>query len=167
MTRSSAIILLVAIAVVGGGLFYIRSHHNRESAADAARAAAVGCSQVRAAFQEQRSNDWISMTATVVRLLPDESGQYRHQRFIVRCPGGLTVLVVNDISIGQRVPVAPRTSVGIRGQYVWNAQGGLVHFTHHDPAGGTGGWILFRRRVYSLGRSDTAAYDDVGPLPFH
>ena len=31
----------------------------------------------------------------------------------------------------------------VHGEYVWNAQGGLIHFTHHDPQGThEGGYIL-------------------------
>jgi len=45
-----------------------------------------------------------------------------------------TVLIDNNVSIGRRVPVAPGDAVIVHGEYVWNAQGGLVHFTHHDPA---------------------------------
>ena len=34
-----------------------------------------------------------------------------------------------------RVPVASGDHVVVHGEYVWNAQGGLIHFTHHDPQG--------------------------------
>ncbi|MBV9279457.1 MAG: DUF3465 domain-containing protein, partial [Chloroflexi bacterium] len=36
----------------------------------------------------------------------------------------------------------------VRGQYVWNAQGGLIHFTHHGT-GSESGWILVRGKLYA------------------
>ena len=49
--------------------------------------------------------------------------------------GELTVEVEHNISIAPRVPVALGDHVVVHGEYVWNAQGGLIHFTHHDPKG--------------------------------
>jgi len=60
--------------------------------------------------------------------------------------------VENDVSIGTRVPVSPGSHVVVSGRYFFNGQGGLVDFTHHDPAGGQAGWILFAGKVYSLGQ---------------
>jgi Protein of unknown function (DUF3465) len=92
---------------------------------------------------------WITVAAPVVRLLPDEYGRLQHQRFIIRCQSGQTVLIVNDVTLGQRVPVQRGAFVVVRGRYVWNSQGGLIHFTHHDSGPGTGGWILLDRRIYA------------------
>jgi len=41
--------------------------------------------------------------------------------------------------------VMPGDSVIVHGEYVWNDEGGLIHFTHHDPAPAhEGGWIELR-----------------------
>jgi hypothetical protein len=45
------------------------------------------------------------------------------------------------------VPFKRGDRVAFRGEYVWNAQGGVVHWTHRDPKGG-GGWIHWRDFVY-------------------
>ncbi|HSW95699.1 MAG TPA: DUF3465 domain-containing protein, partial [Patescibacteria group bacterium] len=67
----------------------------------------------------------------------------RHQRFIIRLAGATqTVLIDNNVDVGQRVPVAPSDDVTVHGEYIWNDQGGLIHYTHHDPAPDhEGGWI--------------------------
>jgi hypothetical protein len=66
-----------------------------------------------------------------------------HQRFIIRLAGSTqTVLVDNNVTIGQRAPVVQGSDVSVHGEYVWNDQGGLIHFTHHDPSlTHEGGWI--------------------------
>ena len=49
------------------------------------------------------------------------------------------------MTIGQRAPVVEAKNVLVHGEYVWNDQGGLIHFTHHDPARThEGGWIDLR-----------------------
>jgi hypothetical protein len=54
---------------------------------------------------------------------------------VIRLAGAAqTVLVENNIDIGKRVPLVVGDAVVVHGEYVWNDQGGLIHFTHHDPA---------------------------------
>jgi hypothetical protein len=108
----------------------------------------VGCSDAAGAYGHRRSHVWLTISAPVSRLLPDADGRLRHQRFIVRCPSGLHVLIVNDVSIGERAPVRLGESVAAHGEYVWNDLGGLVHFTHHSQGGSQNGWILAAGRVY-------------------
>jgi hypothetical protein len=57
---------------------------------------------------------------------------------------------VHNIDIAPRVDNL-RTGDSIRfyGEYVWNAQGGLVHWTHHDPEGRhMAGWLKYKERTY-------------------
>ena len=91
---------------------------------------------IERAFAEHRSQLEVTAEGTVARVLADETGPSgTHQRFIVRLGSSTqTLLVDNNVSIGRRVPVAPGDAVIVHGEYVWNEQGGLVHFTHHDPA---------------------------------
>ena len=83
------------------------------------------------------------------RLIADDQDGERHQRFIVRRPGGQTLLVAHNLELSERVPVGMGDRVRFRGIYEWNEQGGLVHWTHRDPQGiEDGGWISHRRRKY-------------------
>jgi hypothetical protein len=101
-------------------------------------------------FAQHRSGSWVIASGTILRPLPDTGATLRHQRFIVACSERHTLLIVNDVSIGQRVPAGSGTHVVIRGIYVWNGQGGLIHWTHHDPSGSQGGWILAAGRIYAF-----------------
>ncbi|MGI8968072.1 MAG: DUF3465 domain-containing protein [Chloroflexota bacterium] len=149
--RVAVFVLVVALV---GGIVYLRTRPNDRTPSVAPDVRAT-CSHVQTDFSHRYSQVWVTLTARVVRLLPDSQGQYQHQRFIVQCPSGQTVLIVNDVSIGERAPVRIGQSVSVRGQFIWNNQGGLIHFTHHDPAGGEGGWIIDARRQYSIGSAAT------------
>lgn len=139
----------VLVSVLAASVAYLRTRPSGPSANSAAKEAAVGCRVVHRDFVQHRNGVWVTLDAAIIRILPDATGRYRHQRFVVLCPGGETVLIVNDVSIGRRVPVIVGGAIGVRGQYIWNAQGGLVHFTHHSDTGGSAGWILWHGRVYS------------------
>jgi hypothetical protein len=95
-------------------------------------------------YAEKRSTLEVTAQGVVLSVLADDSGPSGvHQRFIIRLAGSTqTVLVDNNVTIGQRAPVLQGTDVLVHGEYVWNDQGGLIHFTHHDPAHThEGGWI--------------------------
>jgi hypothetical protein len=95
-------------------------------------------------YAEKRSSVEVTAEGTVTRVLADDSGPSGvHQRFIIRLAGSAqTVLVENNLTIGQRAPVSAGNDVIVHGEYVWNDQGGLIHFTHHDPVHShEGGWI--------------------------
>ena len=99
---------------------------------------------VERAFAEKRSTVEVTAQGVVTSVLTDDSGPSGvHQRFIIRLVGSTqTVLVDNNVTIGQRAPVLQGSNVSVHGEYVWNDQGGLIHFTHHDPARThEGGWI--------------------------
>ena len=112
-------------------------------------AAALSCTatadaSVTSDFTQHRSNVEVTATGKTSRLLADETGPSgTHQRFIVTVDGAdQTVLVDNNVNIGTRVPITVGDEVTVHGEYVWNAEGGLIHFTHHDPRHThEGGWI--------------------------
>ena len=88
------------------------------------------------AYAQHLSGIEVTAQGTVTRVLADDTGPSgTHQRFIVQVGGSTqTLLIDNNVDIGKRVPVATGDELTIHGEYVWNDQGGLVHFTHHDPA---------------------------------
>ncbi|MEZ4415283.1 MAG: DUF3465 domain-containing protein [Gemmatimonadota bacterium] len=105
--------------------------------------------EVLGAFRDQRSGVMVELDAQVTRLLPDDTIGSPHQRFIVRLAGGHTLLVSHNIELAARVPVAVGDRVRLRGQYEWNPQGGVLHWTHHDPGGEReGGWISLEGTTY-------------------
>ena len=77
-------------------------------------------------------------SGTVLRVLADDNSGSRHQRFILRLDSGQTVMVAHNIDLAPRIAsLRAGDRVGFSGEYEWNAQGGVIHWTHHDPAGAT------------------------------
>ncbi len=115
-----------------------------------ARAASPdGDRAVLEAYRARRSHVWLEAAGVVERVLPDDRAGSWHQRFIVGLEGGHTLLVTHNIDLALRVPVARGDSVQLRGEYEWTEQGGVVHWTHHDPDGRMpGGWIRTGGRTY-------------------
>ena len=86
----------------------------------------------------------------VVRILADDDVGSRHQRFILRTPSGRTLLVAHNIDLAPRVSgLSVGDTVEYSGEYVWNAKGGVVHWTHHDPSGRhVAGWLKHAGQIY-------------------
>lgn len=102
------------------------------------------------AFAERTSDLEVEGQGTVAQLLTDDATGARHQRFIVQLISGQTLLIVHDIDIAPRVSsLQVGDTVSFKGEYVWNSQGGLVHWTHHDPTGShEAGWIKCDGQTY-------------------
>ena len=86
----------------------------------------------------------------VTRILSDDVEGSRHQRFILRLASGQTVLITHNIDLAPRVDgLREGDTVAFNGEYVWNAQGGLVHWTHKDPQGRhMAGWLKHNGRTF-------------------
>lgn len=100
--------------------------------------------QIADVFERQISDVMVEAQGTVDRTLSDDLEGSRHQRFILRLPTGLTVLVSHNIDIAPRIEaMRVGDEVTVRGEYEWNDLGGIIHWTHHDPNGNhPDGWIL-------------------------
>jgi hypothetical protein len=102
------------------------------------------------AFASRSSDIQVEGEGTVLRVLPDDLDQPRHQRFVVQLASGQTLLVTHNIDIAPRiVGLAAGDSVRFNGEYVWNAKGGVIHWTHHDPKGKhVAGWVIHNGKTY-------------------
>ena len=103
----------------------------------------TGDAALATAFRDHKSGVEVEGAGSVVRLLSDDVEGGRHQRFILELPSGQTVLVAHNIDVAPRLDgLEVGDEVAFRGVYEWNAQGGVVHWTHHDPSGDhPAGWL--------------------------
>jgi hypothetical protein len=101
--------------------------------------------EIAKAFADHVSNLQVLVRGTVTKHLADDVEGDAHQRFILRLESGQTLLIAHNVDLATRVPA---TSLGkivyAYGEYEWNDEGGVVHWTHNDPAGvHAHGWIQF------------------------
>jgi hypothetical protein len=86
---------------------------------------------------------------TVTRVLSDDRDGSPHQRFILMLPSGQTLLIAHNIALAERVPLKKGDVVQFKGEYEWNPEGGVVHWTHDDPRGRhDAGWLRYEGRSY-------------------
>jgi len=101
-------------------------------------------------FQQRQSDVQLELDATVSKLLPDDTKGLRHQRFIIKLDNGHTILVAHNIDLAPRIDsLKIGDNVTVFGEYEWNEKGGVIHWTHHDPANKhIGGWIRHQGSQY-------------------
>ena len=88
------------------------------------------------AFRNRVSRIEVEGQGTVERILPDDNDGSRHQRFILRLTSGQEVLIAHNIDLAPRLSsVRAGDVVRFKGEYDWNDKGGVIHWTHRDPAG--------------------------------
>jgi hypothetical protein len=102
------------------------------------------------AFETRTSNLQVEGVGRVVRHLSDDNQGSRHQRFLLRLSGGQTLLIAHNIDVAPRLEqLDVGDEVRFRGEYEWNAQGGIIHWTHRDESGRhDAGWLEHAGRRY-------------------
>lgn len=107
-------------------------------------------SKIDEAFRNQQSDLIVVEEGRVIKVLPDDTKGSQHQRFLVKLNSGLTVLIAHNIDLAPRVSrLKSGDFIRFKGEYEWNEKGGVVHWTHHDPAKRhVGGWIELDGKRY-------------------
>ena len=105
---------------------------------------------IEQAYLRQQSDVQVSGEGVVVKVLPDDNEGSRHQRFILKLDNNRTVLVAHNIDLAPRISELDKGHVvEFNGEYEWNEKGGVIHWTHHDPAGRhVAGWLKHNGNVY-------------------
>lgn len=92
------------------------------------------------AWRAQRSNVEVTARGSVARLLGIARGPSGlHEGFLLHLSGaaghGLTVRVEDNVDITGEIPLSAGDQAEVRGEYIYDSRGGLIHYTHHDPRG--------------------------------
>ncbi|MDF7798927.1 DUF3465 domain-containing protein [Pontiellaceae bacterium B1224] len=104
------------------------------------------------AYKNKKSNVPVTGVGTVTRVLKDDTDGSRHQRFILQITPTQTILIAHNIDLAPRVDsIKVGDSISFKGIFEWNSKGGVVHWTHHDPAGKhAAGWLKKRHQSISI-----------------
>lgn len=134
------IILFLCVA----GALYVYNYSQQPPATYAEPAATA------TAAASWRPGQQVSGSGEVVRILSDDNEGSRHQRFILQLSSGRTLLIAHNIDLAPRISgLRTGDTVSFYGEFEPNPQGGVIHWTHHDPQGRhVGGWLEHRGRRY-------------------
>ena len=89
---------------------------------------------------------------TVVKVLRDDNDGSRHQKLLVSLDNypNITVLIAHNIDLAPRVKdIRANTPIRFYGEYIYNDKGGVIHWTHSDPASRhQNGWLQYEGQIY-------------------
>ncbi len=107
-------------------------------------------SDLQNAYKNKQSDLQVQGEGVVAKVLRDDVQGSRHQKFILKLSTGQTVMVAHNIDIAPRISrLRAGDSVAFYGEYEWNSKGGVIHWTHRDPAGRhIGGWLKHGDKTY-------------------
>ncbi len=104
---------------------------------------------IEKAFLAKRSKVWVEDEGEIVHLLPDDRIAPRHQLCLVELASGHTIKISHNVDLAPKVPWQKGDTLAFRGRFEWNAKGGVVHWTHHDPQGRhAGGFLTHNGETY-------------------
>ncbi len=92
------------------------------------------------AWRAGRSHGEVTASGSVVRILGTRVGPSgSHEGFLLHLRGaagrGLTVRIEDNVDLTGPIPLHPGEEVEVRGEYIYDSRGGLIHYTHRDPRG--------------------------------
>lgn len=112
--------------------------------------AADGLAALERAVASRAQGQALRVEGIVERVLADDRNGSPHQRFIIRTSSGISLLVAHNLDLAPRLDgLVPGERVVVAGDYEWNDRGGVMHWTHDDPAGRhPAGYVEWRGRRY-------------------
>ncbi len=125
------------------------------SGGGAGGSATASNAEIYAAFAQHRSPVEVTAQGTVVKVLGIRGGRVgRHEGFLVHLSGNeghdLTLRIEDNIELTGSIPLRAGDAVEIRGEYIYDPRGGLIHYTHRDPRGRhPSGYVRVNGRIYS------------------
>jgi Protein of unknown function (DUF3465) len=115
----------------------------------------AGNGAVYQSWAQQRSNVEVTASGSVAKVLGTRRGPSGvHTGFLLHLRGaegrGLTVRVEDNVDLTGPIPIRAGDDVEVRGEYIYDPRGGLIHYTHRDPRGRrAGGYVRIGNRMYS------------------
>jgi hypothetical protein len=106
--------------------------------------------EINKAYQSKQSDVEVQGIGKVIKVLKDDTKGIHHQKFLLKLPSNLTILVAHNIDLSRRIAdLNVGDSVEFYGEYEWNDRGGVLHWTHHDPRNKhESGWLKHNGIIY-------------------
>ena len=106
------------------------------------------------AWRSGTSHVIVTARGSVAHVLGTRRGPSgNHEGFLLHLRGaagrGLTVRVEDNVDLTGPIPLADAEDVTVRGEYIYDPRGGIIHDTHLDPRGRhPGGYVEAAGKVY-------------------
>jgi Protein of unknown function (DUF3465) len=102
------------------------------------------------AFGAQRNLPQVQGSGIVTKVLKDDTKGLQHQKFLLKVSDNITILIAHNIDLAPRVAdIQEGDIVEFKGEYIYTAKGGTVHWTHKDPRGHhTAGFLKHNGNTY-------------------
>ncbi len=106
------------------------------------------------AWRAGRSHVEVTVAGSVARVLGTRVGRGgAHEGFLLHLSGaagrGLTLRVEDNVELTGPVPLHDGELAEVRGEYIYDPRGGIVHYTHRDPRGHhPAGYVLVDAKFY-------------------
>ncbi len=106
------------------------------------------------AWRLGRSRVEVTAVGAVARILGEREGRSgEHLGFLLHLTGsegrGLTVRVEDNLALTGPIAIREGELATVRGEYIYDAGGGLIHYTHRDPRGRhEAGYVQAAGRLY-------------------
>jgi len=106
------------------------------------------------AWAAHRSKIEVTASGSVARILGTRVGPSgAHEGFLLHLRGsagrGLTVRIEDNVDLTGPIPLAAGDTVEVRGEYIYDPRGGLIHYTHLDPRGRhAAGYVRVNGKIY-------------------
>ncbi len=144
MTRKKNIIIAVLALVI-----YLLAQQGEKQFGSSSPVPGVDTT-LQTAFANKQNDLQVQGEGVVKKVLRDDLKGSKHQKFILQTSPDQTVLVAHNIDISKRLPgLREGDTVKFYGEYEWTQQGGVIHWTHHDPSGRhINGWLEYNGQRY-------------------
>ena len=87
-------------------------------------------------YLNEVSDVQVLASGNVSFLLPDDTIGDKHQKFVIELATKQTLLITHNIDLAPRINgLSTGDAITIFGEYEWNDEGGIIHWTHKDPNG--------------------------------
>lgn len=119
--------------------------------------------QIVQAVSSRQSQFYVEGAELVVtNVLPDDTDGLPHQKWEARLSDGSIIMVVYNSNMGERIPVEIGATFSVGGQFIWTADGGLVHWVHSDPKHKRpDGYVMFNGVVYGGATQSIQAEENI------
>ena len=102
------------------------------------------------AFSAHRNLPQVQGVGIVVKVLKDDTKGLKHQKFLLKVSGNITILIVHNLDLASRVEdIHEGDVIRFKDEYIYKPKGGTVYWTYKDPLGNhQAGWLKHNGKTH-------------------